>query len=339
MSNILEPKKKKWLSNIVLISFLLLVGATAFLSKAFKTPVKSHNDFIEQALVFNNKELDKVTRLILKNKSGEYSFERVDTNPQSAWLMTSPKNLSVSSAFVEKLFSALNTIKTKNLLIDDKTNNSNFSLEKPTAILTLTDHLGKSILLSVGIMNTIDNSTYMKISGKSGIYHVEAPSISLENITLADLVKSTIFDLDLKKINSFKIFKKNSPTPQFEVNKKDGYWISIEGKIINTERLEDMLNEFVNLKSSFILDDQTEAQKKITQSLLSAGEYNVKVTMDDSQLMVYQIGSTTKNIPDLMLNDEPHFIIVENHAPIVYVVKKEFMTLFELKNESLKSLE
>lgn len=339
MSNILEPKNKKWLSNIVLISFLLLVGATAFLSKAFKAPIKSHNDFIEQALVFNNKELEKVTRLILKNKSGEYSFERIDTNPESAWHMTSPKILTASSAFVEKLFSSLNTIKTKKLLIDDKTNNSNFSLEKPTAILTLTDNLGKSILLSVGIMNTIDNSTYMKISGKNGIYHVEAPSISLENITLADLVKSTIFNLDLKKIISFKILKKNSATPQFEVNKKDGNWFSIEGKIVNTERLEDLLAEFVNLKSSFIIDDQTEAQKKIAKSLLSTGDYNIKVMMDDNQLMDYQIGAATKNIPDLTLNDEPHFIIVENHAPTVYVVKKEFMSLFELKNEILKSLE
>ncbi len=339
MSNILEPNKKKWLSNMVLLSFLLLVGATAFLSNAFKTPVKSHNEFIEQALVFNNKELEKVTRLTLKNKSGEYSFERTDTTPESAWHMTSPKDLSASSAFVEKLFASLNIIKTKKLLVDDNANNSNFSLEKPTAILTLTDETGKSLLLSVGIMNTIDNSTYMKISGRSGIYHVEAPSISLENITIADLVKSSIFDFDPKKILSFKISKRNSQVSQFEVNKKDGVWSNVEGKALNTARLEDVFNEFLNLKSSFIIDEQTDAQKKVASTLISSGDYTVRVTLEDNQVMIYQIGSTTKNIPDLALNGEEHFVIVENHAPIVYVVKREFLNLFELKNESLKSLE
>ncbi|MBC7713987.1 MAG: DUF4340 domain-containing protein [Rhizobacter sp.] len=339
MPNILAPQKKKWLSNLVLLSFLLLVGGTAFLSNTFKTHSKGKNDFIEEALVFNNKELDKVTQLILKNKSGEYSFERADTNTGSIWHMTSPKDLSASSAFIEKLFTTLNTIKTKKLLLDDKTNNSNFSLDKPTAILTLTDEAGKSILLSVGIMNTIDNSTYMKISGRNGIYHVEAPSISLENITTADLIKSTVFEFDAKKILAFKIFKKNSKTPQFEVSKKDGVWSGPEGKALNTTRLEDLLNEFVNLKSSFVLDEQTDAQKKQASTLLSNGEYTVKVTMEDNQVYSYQTGAVTKSIAEVPLSEEPHFIIVENHTPIVYIVKKEFLNLFELKNDRLKSLE
>ena len=338
MSNIIEPSKKKWLSNLVLLSFLLLVGATAFLSNAFKTPIKSHNEFIEQALVFNNKELEKVTRLILKNKSGEYAFERIDTTSGSPWNMTSPKDLPVSSAFIEKLFASLTTIKTKKLLVDDKTNNSNFSLEKPTAILTLTDETGKSILISLGIMNTIDNSTYMKISGRSGIYHVEAPSISLENITIADLANSTVFDFDEKKILSFKIFKKKSQVAFFEVSKKDGSWINSEGKKLNTTRLEDMLNEFVNLKSSFIIDEPSDVQKKATSSMLSSGEYTVKVTKEDNSVLSYQTGTVTKSIPDLNLNGEEHFIIIEGHAPIVYIMKKESLSLFELKNESLKSL-
>ncbi|MBC7429103.1 MAG: DUF4340 domain-containing protein [Bacteriovorax sp.] len=339
MSNILAPQKKKWLSNFILLSFLLLVGGTAFLSNAFKMQTKGKNEFIEEALVFNNKELDKVTQLTLKNKSGEYSFERADTATGSVWHMTSPKDLSASSAFIEKLFTALNIIKTKKLLLDDKTNNSNFSLEKPTAIVTLTDESGKSLLLSIGIMNTIDNSTYMKISGRSGIYHVEAPSISLENITIADLIKSTIFEFDAKKILAFKIYRKNSQAPQFEVIKKESSWTNTDGKMLSTARLEDLLNEFVNLKSSFVLDEQTDAQKKQVATLLSSGDYIVKVTMEDNQVMSYQISSVTKNISGVPLNDEPHFVIVENHAPIIYIVKKEFLALFELKNERLKSLE
>lgn len=339
MPNLLAPQKKKWLSNSVLAGFIVLVGATAFLSDALKTPIKSHNEFIEQSLVFNNKELDNITRLALKNKSGEYIFERTDASVDSIWHMTSPKEISTNSVFIEKFFSSLKTIKTKKLLVDDKANNSNFSLDKPTAILTLSDSSQKSLILSVGIMNTIDNSTYMKISGKSGIYHVEAPSLSLENITLADLTESTVFDVPLSSISSFKIFKKNTPTPQFDVYKKEGKWVTANEVVVDTVRLEDMLDDFIALKSSHLLDEQTEAQKKQVQKIISPAEFIVKIDTIDNKNFSYQISGSIKSLPDVPLNDELHFLITENHSPIVYVIKKEFETLFELKNEALKTLE
>lgn len=334
--------KKKWLSNIVLVAFLLLVGATAFLSDLLKTPVKTHNEFIEQSLVFNNKELETITHLSLKNKSGEYTFERVGTDPATPWHMTSPKDISTSSLFIEKLFSSLNTIKTKKLLIDDPANNSNFSLDKPTAILTLTDDGQKSIILSVGIMNTIDNSTYLKISGKTGIYHVEAPSISLENITLADLIESNVFDVDVKAITSFKLFKQGSNAPQFEVHKKDNVWVSAEEKALDATRLEDMLDDFIKLKSSHVIEEPTDAQKKAVQKLMSPPTHLIKLEVmaeDKKEEYTYQISDVTKSLPDVDLKDEGHFLIIENHAPIIYVIKKDAQNLFELKNDSLKSLE
>lgn len=334
-----NPQTRKWFSNLVLLAFIVLVGATAFLSSVFKTPIKDHNQFIEQALVFNNKELENVTTLSLKNKSGEYSFERIDGDTTSSWHMTSPKDISSKSLFIEKLFASLSTIKTKKLLADDKANNSNFSLEKPTAILTLTDSEGKNIILSVGIMNTIDNSTYMKISGRQGIYHVEAPSVSLENTTLANLVESSVFEIDFSTILSLKIFKKNSKTPHFEIMKKDGLWVNAEGKALDTKRLEDMVDDFITLKSSFIIDELSDAQKKQTQSLMTSPEFVVKVEKDDNETLIYQVSPITKSLPDVALNNEAHFIIIEAHAPVVYVIKGDLLNLFDIKNDALKSLE
>jgi hypothetical protein len=335
-----NPQTKKWFSNLVLVSFLLLVGATAFLSSVFKTPLKDRNQFIEQALVFNNKELENITGLTLKNKSGEYIFSRADASPTSTWHMTSPRDLSAKSLFIEKLFTSLNVIKTKKMLADDKANNSNFSLDKPTAVLTLTDAEGKNIILSVGIMNTIDNSTYMKISERNGIYHVEAPSISLENITLANLVESSVFDINFNTITSFKIFKKGSKTPHFEITKKDGLWLNNEARALDAKRLEEMVDEFITLKSAFIIDELTEAQKKQTLGLTSSPEYTVKVEREDNPTpLIYQVSATTKSISDIDLHNEAHFIITEAHAPVVYVIKGDFLNRFEIKNDSLKALE
>ncbi len=330
--------QRKWFSNIVLISFIFLVSGTMFLSNLFKTPIKGQQELIEQSLVFNNKELENVTSLSLKNKSGEYTFERKDTEASSTWRMTSPRDISVNSVFVEKLFSSLNIIKTKKLLENDKINNSNFSLDKPTAILTLTDSQNKKIILSVGIMNTIDNSTYMKISARAGIYHVEAPSITLENITLTDLIESSVFDLNFNNILSFKIFKKNSNTPIFEIIKKEGIWVNSEDKALDSKRLEDMIDDFNTIKSSFTLDSPTDAQKKQTQSLLTNPEFTLKVEKEDKTSLLYKVSALTRSLIEVPLKDEAHFIINENHTPVVYIVKKDLITFFDLTNETLKTL-
>ena len=331
-------EKRKWLSNTILVAFLLLVSGTMFLSNVFKTPVKGQQELIEQSLVFSNKELESITRLSLKNKSGEFTFERANLENTTAWHMKSPRDISVNSVFVEKLFASLNIIKTKKLLDDNQANNSNFSLEKPTAILTLTDNKDQNIILSVGIMNTIDNSTYMKISGRNGIYHVEAPSMSLENITLNDLVESSVFDINFNTMMSFKLFKKNTPSPVFEIHKRDGAWFDSQERPLDVKRLEDMIDDFIALKSSFTLDAPTDAQKKQTQSLISNPEYTVKIEKIDNTSLLYKVGPVVKTLIEVPLKDEAHFIINENHSPVIYVVKKDFLTLFELTNDGLTGL-
>ena len=338
MLKVFNPKKRKWFSNVILVSFILLVTGTMFLSNFFKTPIKGQQELIEQSLVFNKKELENVVSLSLKNKSGEFTFERKDTEAASTWRMTSPRDISVNSIFVEKLFSSLNIIKTKKLLVDDKTNNSNFSLDKPTATLTLTDSLNKKIILSVGIMNTIDNSTYMRISARTGIYHVEAPSITLENITLIDLIESSVFDLNFNNILSFKILKKNSNIPIFEINKKDGIWVNYEDKALDVKRLEDLVDDFNTLKSSFTLDSPTDAQKKQTQALLANPEFTLKIEKEDKNVLLYKVSAITRSLIEVPLKDEAHFIINEGHTPVVYIIKKDLISLFELTNEALKAL-
>jgi hypothetical protein len=339
MAYINTIQKRKLFSNFMLLAFLILVAATALLSNALKTPIKNNNEFIEQALVFNNKELQNVTRLSLKNKSGEYIFERADTSTTSLWHMTSPRKLAANSIFVEKLFASLNIIKTKKLLIDDQTNNSNFSLDKPTATLTLNDNANTNLVLNIGIMNTIDNSTYLKISGKQGIYHVEAPSISLENITLNDLIEAKIFDLELNKIMGFSIYKKNIKDLQFSVENKNSLWVSMEDKPLDSVKLAYMIDDFSKIKSSHTLDKLSEAQNKQLQPLLVSPEYIVQIRRDLLKTNSFVITKTITSLVDVTLNEEPHFLIKDEQSDIVYAVKTEFLNVFELKNEALKAIE
>lgn len=332
-------QKRKFASNLILFLFFILVSLAALFSDIFQTPVKTGSELIEQAKLFTANDLSKIHRLSLKNKSGEYIFERVQKNPTSPWHMVSPRDISANSLFIEKLFNAMTTIKVKKIFPDGKINTSNFSIDKPTSTLNLIDQSGKVITIVFGLMNTIDNSTYLKISGRSGIFHVEAPNVSLENASILDLIESQIISINLETIIDFKIYRgnKKSSTPQLEMKKKDKNWYDREGNLLSLEKFDDYLQDLSSLKSSFIIDKQTDSQKRQINNLSRNAEYIVSIEDNKSNIIDYNISGLTRELSDLDLKNEEYFIVTISNNTTSYVVKKEFYELFNRKSDTLKA--
>jgi len=61
-----------------------------------------------------------ITKISLKNKSGEFIFERDESHSAKPWHMTSPRDVSGNSVFIDKLFNSLTVIKVKQLYPDEK---------------------------------------------------------------------------------------------------------------------------------------------------------------------------------------------------------------------------
>lgn len=330
--------KRNIISNIVLLLFVLLVGASALLTDIFKNPIKSGSQVIEQVRLFTNNELSTVTKIVLKNKSGEYTFERDPNNQISPWKMTAPREISGNSVFIDKLFTSLSFSKVKKVFPEEKINYSNFSLDKPTTTLTFVDQTGKTTTILVGLMNTIDNSTYLKINDKSGIFHVDAPTVSLENATIVDLVESQIISIDLETIQSFRIFrgsKKSAPT--LEMKKKNDGWYERDNTLLSADKIDDYLQELSDLKSSFIMDKPTDAQKRQVAALSRIPSYVVSVEDIKGNVIDYNISGLTREIPDLDLKGEEYFVVTLSNNPTAYVVKKVFHELFNRKADALKT--
>lgn len=327
---------KKLTSNLVMGLFIALVGVTTYLSVRFQRTVKNEHEIIEQIKLFNSRELENINKITLKNKSGEYIFERDREGEVQAWHMVSPQTVSASSLFIDQLFNSLNVIKTKKLMPESPANISNFSLNKPTAVLTLADNTGKTIVINVGIMNTIDNSTYIKIQERDGIFHVEAPTISLENATMADLIESRILALDINQITDIKLFKGNSSL--LNAIKKQTGWVSADNQPLEQSKLEDLFNSLNSIKSSFLLDKQSDAQEKQIQQLTRNPEYTLKVTFSDGNSTSFTITDTTTRLVDVDLKNEPYFLVLSSSGNIVYVVKQDLITVFDLKPDSFKEL-
>ena len=69
-------QKRKFASNFILLLFLVFVGLAGFFSHIFQSPIKNAKDMIEQAKLFTATDLSQTKRISLKNKSGEFLFER-----------------------------------------------------------------------------------------------------------------------------------------------------------------------------------------------------------------------------------------------------------------------
>ncbi|MBP9681004.1 MAG: DUF4340 domain-containing protein [Bacteriovorax sp.] len=329
---------KKIASNVVLFLFFILVAMAALLSDIFQNPIKTGTQVIEQAKLFTSSDLDQVKRLILKNKSGEYIFERNENNQISPWHMIAPRDISANSLFIDKLFSSLAVIKVKKVFPDEKMTLSNFSLDKPTATLSFIYQNGKTTAVTIGLMNSIDNSTYLKIQNRVGIFHVEAPSVALENASLLDLIESQILSINLETIVNFKISqgnKKNS-APQIEIKKKNGQWLDHQENLLDKEKVDDFFQDLSSLKSSFIIDRPTETQKKQINMLTQNTSFMIIIEDNMGTITEYRISEIFQNISDLDLKNEDHFLVGISNTPTLYIVKKEFFELFNRKIESLK---
>lgn len=330
--------KRNIISNLVLGLFFLLVGAAALLTNIFQNPNKRGGQVIEQVRLFTSNELDSVEKLSLKNKSGEYIFERDPNNQISPWHMKSPRDISANSVFFEKLFSSLSLIKVKKVFPEEKINYSNFSLDKPTTTLTLIDQAGKTTTIAVGLLNTIDSSTYLKISGRPGIYHVDAPNVSLENATILDLIESQIISIDLETIQSFRIYRGSKKSaPSLEIKKKNEEWFDRDNNSLSAEKIDDYLTELAKLKSTFIIDKATDAQKKQVSNLSRSPLYVVSIEDNKGNVIDYHISNLVRDLSDIDLKNEEYFVVTISNNSTSYVVKKSFQELFNKKAEGLKS--
>jgi hypothetical protein len=329
-------QKRQLASNLILFLFFILVSSAALFSNIFQTHTKSATEAIEQAKLFSSNELDLITRITLKNKSGEYSFSRSGNSKESPWNMVSPRAISSNSLFIEKLFTALTSINIKKLFPDEKINFSNFSIDKPTSTLNLVDQNGQTITIFFGLMNSIDNSTYLKVSGRSGIYHVEAPNVSLENASLANLIEAQIFAINLETVESLKIVNENKKNniAVVEMKKTDGNWYNHENNLLADDKIKEYLQELSNLKSSFIIDKPTDAQKKQISTLPK--EYRISIQDSQPSTVDYNISGLIKSLIDIDLKNEEYFVVSTTNNPTSYVVKKEFLELFTRKFELKK---
>lgn len=329
-------QKKNLVTNLIIAMFIGFVSTAIYISQQSKiNDNQVSNTPLSNLKLYTEAEFDSLIKLNISNKNGDFTFEKTNKSPFLIWEMITPRQIAANAVFFEKISQLFKNSNVKKIFPDDKINNSNFSLEKPLATLTLLFKDGHQNIIYIGLLNTIDNSLYLKIKNRQGIYHIEAPDFSFENATIAELIESQVFSLSTKNISSFNIYNHRSNS-LMEIQMVNNEWLINNKEIADTNKLQNYFQDLSNIKASFVLDKLTEQQKSLTNNLKKNSDYKIIVKDLNQNAIEFHVGPVIKEFPGVDLKGESFYLATHNANNNIYLISKESFDLYNLKIEQLK---
>ncbi len=332
--------KKSILSTWLLIFFTITVVLSAGISQFFQAPknVKAELAFYQN--LFKPGEILGLKKLILKNSLGTFEFERLDHNPESPWEIISPRKLPANSAVINELIKELENIKIKAVHPLDSINISNYSLDNPYLELSLINHENKSSDLVFGLINPIDNSTFVTLSGQKAIYHIDNIKTTYAKLELTKLVDTRIFTLAFKDVAKIEIFKivNNRKRPNLYLEKVDNIWLGVNKLALDEKKVETFLEQFSSIKTNIILDKVSEKQQEEIARYFKDPLYNITITTKAGRAYHYETSALVKKLPNLKLERWKNILFKAKERNVVYILRKEKTKLFNQTSKKMKAL-
>jgi len=324
-----------WLIGLFTTILILLAAISEF----FQAPRLTSRELEKYRLLFNSAELENIQSLKITNRIGTYHLSRGSKDSKDQWLLKFPRNLHADNQMTEKILASLQEIKIRKIYNLDPINKANFSLDAPLVTITLGYEKGVEKILRIGLINPIDNSTYLTVSGKDAIYHVDSIKGKIEANDLSDFIDSKIINISSTKIKSLKIFKgTRKGNPQLFLNKKENTWLGKKGKVLEEDKVKAYLSHLYKLKSQIILDSLTEDLQKNIKKYLDSPLYTMIIDFGNSQKVTYKVSSLVSSLDGIKIDKRQAFIIKVSNRKHPYLIAKENLKLFSKSQRSFKAL-
>ena len=216
------------------------------------------------------------------------------------------------------MLNVLKDIKIRKIYQQDPINKSNFSLDTPLIEIELF-HENESVnKLLFGLVNPIDNSTYVMKSGMEAIYHIDGLKDTLETFDFVNFIDSRIIAFDPDSIHSLSIHsvknrrsrnkKKHQKKLKLSIKRNKNQWYGPKGtkkQILNTQKVLDYLTSLSSLKSSFILDEVSDKAKKQIERYLDSPLYILEVSDKNENAVTYKISPIITSLPGVKMEKRP----------------------------------
>lgn len=321
------------------IFFVALIFATA-ISEFFQAPTEQNTELTRFRTLFSTEDFNQITEINLKNRLGEFHFSRIENDPYSRWSMALPKKFPANAETIKRIFETLKDIKIRKIFPNDPINLANFSLDAPLYEISLIRKDGSQKTLSFGLINPIDNSTYIASSAESeAIYHVDAVQASLASLDMTDFVDSHIFTTKSSQVKNLKIFRGNpSSNPQFAIQRGDrGEW-TMRGREIDETKTLKWLDELLLLRTMLIVDKSTPELDDSIEQLLKNPQFTVEIEDLNENILTWNVSQLINTLPDIRLEKRTYVLIRASNRPYPYLIHKDNLKFFQPREQDLKKL-
>lgn len=336
--NFALPQTKTSWSSWLLAVFALTLVVSGLSSIFFQAPVTSNHELNRYRSLFSQQDIEQIRELTLTNRLGSFTFAR--GNSAGQWRMTSPRSVMANSNPIERMLNALMDLKIRRIFDRDPINISNFSLENPLSQLEILKSNGERQKILFGLMNPIDNSTYLMFDQGDVIFHIDSVNFMIESLDLANFIDSRIFPVAAAEIKSFKIFRGlTTSTPQLALFQEDQQWRDHSGRNLEPSKVQEYLQELASLRSLFIIDKKSDEMQKALDQYLSQPLYTIEVTDRNEQVFSYTVSQVIDSLPEIKMERRQNFIIQASSRDYPFLLSKDALELLNRRSQQFSTIE
>ena len=153
---------------------------------------------------------------------------------------------------------------------------ANFSLTNPLSKLTLSNQKGEQFQISFGVVNPIDNSTYVKVHQRPYIFQISGQQLTLDALDLADFIDSKVFTESVDKIVNIDIYRTGrSKKAILSLKKIRDNWVGPKNNSLSQLKVTNFLKQITSIKSQMILDEKSNSVQKIIDQYTKSPLYTI----------------------------------------------------------------
>ena len=325
--------RRQALSNILLLCFILAIVLAGAFSEFFQTPRQANDNPESWRQLFTRQQLAETVELELTNKLGVFRFKKENKPDGEGWNMIHPRNLKADEKTIAKIFDGIQQIKVLRIYPQDPINLSHYSLDTPATVLKLTNALKQTLVLKTGLVNPIDNSTYITLSKKEPLFHIEKLNFPMESLNIANFIDSSIFSLPLKEISQIQIFR--GSRLNLSAHLQNGRWVNKKDNPFDENKIQAFLKKMFSLRSLLILDEITQQLQKEINRHAARPLYIVTIRDKQNRTHTYKITPPLSKLSNVKMEKGQNSMVISSDGSHPQLMDKEHLNVFNIKENGL----
>ncbi len=277
--------------------------------------------------------LENLTSLKFTNRIGSFTLSKTE----QSWHMQSPRVMPAKTETINQIISTLRNIKIQTIHQHEPINFQSFSLDKPVIEMELLTKLADKIIIKIGLINPINNTSYITVSGHDRIYQTSIINTGMQSYELSDFIDANIFSMKPSEIKSLKIYQANNSHANINLSCASGIWQTNKYKQTKPEKIEAKVAQLLGTRTHMIIDKKDEKLQNFINNYLKNHMYNIKVTLNNGETVNYQVSHLIKAITDLKIEKKQYFLMTASNRPYPYVIHKSNYKNFLIKYSDIKN--